>query len=165
MQLRESSEWDALVERAFQALDGDRCGRISREDLKPLLCVGDLQVTTETDWDAGWPHLFPLGPAIPCQGRPVACQELSKPCRAHCAGSQHGWGRPLCRAPAPQFAQHAACRHCRPQAPDELERAFREADINHDGAIDLKEFRRLLSSQLGDKLSLFESRLLGRAGA
>ncbi len=39
---------------------------------------------------------------------------------------------------------------------------MREADINHDGAIDLQEFKRLLTGQLQDNLELFESRLGSR---
>ncbi|GAB4817118.1 hypothetical protein N2152v2_004164 [Parachlorella kessleri] len=49
------------------------------------------------------------------------------------------------------------------EAPDILGSALREADVNHDGCIDLDEFRQLLSGVgLGDGLELFETRLLER---
>lgn len=40
--------------------------------------------------------------------------------------------------------------------------ALREADIDHDGGIDLPEFRRLVASQPQDRLDLFESRLAAK---
>ena len=38
VQLQNSEEWDALVERAFRALDADGSGHISPEDLEHMLC-------------------------------------------------------------------------------------------------------------------------------
>lgn len=50
------------------------------------------------------------------------------------------------------------------QVPDMVEAALREADTDHDGAVDLQDFKNFLASKTDDSLSLFDPRL-SRDGA
>ena len=67
------------------------------------------------------------------------------------AAGQH-WGANTCRW---------RCRWPRnePQIPDMVDAALREADADHDGQVDLQDFKTFLASKTDDSLSLFDSRV------
>ena len=45
------------------------------------------------------------------------------------------------------------------QVPDMVDAALREADADHDGQVDLQDFKTFLASKTDDSLSLFDSRV------
>ena len=45
------------------------------------------------------------------------------------------------------------------QIPDMVDAALREADADHDGQVDLQDFKTFLAGKTDDSLSLFDSRV------
>lgn len=64
-QLQESSEWEGMVDRAYEALDRDGCGRIGPQDLEELLC-GEDGCEVRGWGGMGWDG--PLGIGLPRGG-------------------------------------------------------------------------------------------------
>ena len=57
------------------------------------------------------------------------------------------------------------CLHLHVQIPDIVDAALREADTDHDGAVDLQDFKKFLDSKTDDSLALFDPRLSSRDGS
>ena len=60
---------------------------------------------------------------------------------------------------SPQQLELLLCGEEGCEVPDMVEAALREADADHDGQVDLADFRAFLASRADDSLSLFESRV------
>lgn len=153
LQLQQSAEWDALVDRAFDAMDVDGCGRIGPADLEHLLCgEGGCEVR-------GWGCTAPRCAALPPR-RTASCLLAFACAWQRAQHSDRGPNRllPNCTAPHPSCAPADVKP---PQAADWLDAALREADVQHsDRHIDRTEFRKLMA-RFDDtsKLWLFEARL------